>query len=212
MNKTKKKIILAAIELFNEQGLANVKNQDIAKNASVSLSNFNYHFGTKKDLIFAVFDYIGEHLKRDVYGDNTLITGDDYGISTAKRYFEFEQKYRFFYLDTHNILQMYPELKKAVNKQIKEAIQVIKNINYLSIGKGYLKPPPEEMPELYDQLAQQIWINTHFWFAQMTIREMKGDVVLKGMEANYAITYPYLTEKGKEKFLAFFKLKKGEKK
>ncbi len=210
MNKTKKKIILSAIELFNEQGLANVKNQDIAERAEVSLSNFNYHFGTKKDLVFAVFDYIGEHLKADVYGDNALLSEEDYGISTAKKYFEFEKKYRFFYLDTHNILQMYPELKAAVNIQIKEAIQIIKNINYLSIGKGYLKPPPPEMPELYDHLAQQIWINNHFWFAQMTIREVEGDFVLKGMEANFAITYPYLTEKGKERFRAFFKTKKKE--
>ena len=44
MNKTKKKIILAAIKLYNKFGFANVLNQDIAKSASISLSNFNYHF------------------------------------------------------------------------------------------------------------------------------------------------------------------------
>ena len=58
MNKTKLKIILAAIKLFNEEGLMNVRNQDIAKGAKMSLSNFNYHYKTKQDLVVAVCDYM----------------------------------------------------------------------------------------------------------------------------------------------------------
>ncbi len=206
MNKTKKKIILAAITLFNNKGLTNVRNQDIAKEAGISLSNFNYHFSTKKDLVLAVFTYMGEILQEEVYGRNDLLIKEDQGLEIAKKYFEFEGNFRFFYLDTNNIIQTYPEMKEALQEQIEVALQIIKNINYLSVGRGYMKQAPEEMPDLYDRLSEQILINNHFWFAQMTMRGLKENVVQKGLEANFMLCYPYLTEKGKERFKIFLNL------
>ena len=52
------KIIVAALELFNELRSAEVQIQDIAKKNGISLSSFNYHYATKKDLDKAIFDYI----------------------------------------------------------------------------------------------------------------------------------------------------------
>lgn len=205
MNKTKKKIILTAIEMFNKQGLANARNSDIAKEAGISLSNFNYHFHTKKDLVLAVITYLREVLNEEVYGQNTLLTKDGQGLEIGKSYFEFEERFKFFYLNTHNILESYPELKDQLRKQIDEAIQIIKNLNFLAVGKGFMIAPPVDFPGLYDSLARQIWINNHFWFSQANITGMEGDIVKKGLEANYAICYPYLTEKGKvmwQNFLA----------
>lgn len=210
MNKTKKKIILASITLFNELGLMNVRNQDIAKEAGMSLSNFNYHFKTKQDLVYAVTDYMKEVLQEKVYG-NKLLIQEGKGLTITKSYFEFEEEFRFFYLDTYNILQSYPEIKQDMQKQIKEAIQVIKNLNYLAVGMGYLKPEPEEMPGLYDQLAEQIWINNHFWFTQMHIRGEEEDIVIKGLKACVAISYPYLTDKGKLVYNGFLDTVQKEK-
>ena len=195
MNKTKKKIILSAVKLFNQVGLANARNQDIAEQAGVSLSNFNYHFKTKKHLVLEVMTHMKEVLEENVYG-NKLLIQDGQGLEIAKSYYEFEEEFQFFYLDTHNIIQTYPELKAGLEIQINESIQMIKNLNYMGVGMGLMKPEPTEMPGLYDQLAQQIWVNNHFWFAQMKIRGLEGSVVVKGLEAGFGIIYPYLTEKG----------------
>ncbi len=209
MKKTKKKIILSAIELFNKVGLANARNQDIAENAGISLSNFNYHFKTKKDLVFEVINFMKEVLEEDVYG-NRLLIQEGQGLEIAKSYYEFEEKFQFFYLDTNNIIQTYPELKKDLQDQINESLQMIKNLNYMSIGKGLMKPEPQEKPGLYDQLAQQIWSNNHFWFAHMKIREIEGSIVVKGLEANFGIVYPYLTEKGIASYQSFIEGVKNE--
>jgi len=197
MNKTKKKIIVAAVSLFNENGMNNIRNQDIAAAAGISLSNFNYHFKTKQDLVHAVFAYMVEVLKEQVYGNKVLIQ-EGQGLEITKAYFKFEKNFRFFYLDTHNILQTYPELKEGFQKQIKEAILIIKNLNYIAIGKGLMMPEP--IPGLYDQLAEQIWVNNHFWFAQIQIRGEEKATVRKGMETCYTILYPYLTEKGRHNY------------
>lgn len=202
MNKTKKKIIIASIQLFNGNGVSNVRNQDIAAAADISLSNFNYHFKTKQELVHAVFDYIGDMLEEQVYGNKVLIRKGQ-GLDITKAYFEFEENFRFMFLDTYNIMQTYPKLKEPIQRQIEEAIQIIKNLNYMSIGMGYMKPEPADQPGLYDHFAEQLWINNHFWFAQREIRGKTGNTVLKGLEACLAISYPYLTEKGVEAYQTF---------
>jgi hypothetical protein len=200
MNKTKKKIILAVIKLYNKFGFTNVLNQDIAKSASISLSNFNYHFATKQELVFSVCEYMVIDLKRRMSETSVLINKGRMALDIPKIYLEFEYDFKFFYLDTYNILQSYPVLKEEMHKQINESMQIIKNLNYLSIGMGYFKPEPEDFPGLYDKLVEQIWVNSHFWFAQNIIRGSKNDSIVEGLENSYALIFPHLTEKGKMRY------------
>lgn len=202
MNGTKKKIILAAVDLFNDLGLSNVRNQDIAKKAGISLSNFNYHFATKQDIVMAVCAYMTTRLKEDVYGED-LLTKEGQGLIIMKKYFDFEYRFKFFYLDTYNVLQNYPTLKKEFDKQIEEAIQIIKNLNYMSIGRGYMIPEPIDRPGLYEDLARQIWVNNHFWYTVNYIKGIEGSNVKKGFETCFSISYPYLTESGKHAYQEF---------
>lgn len=213
MNKTKKKIILAAIEQFNEHGLSTVRNQDIAKASGVSLSNFNYHFKTKQDLVYEVCDYMVVVLKENVYGNKVLISSEGQGMDITRAYLEYEEEFKFFYLDTYNILQSYPDLKEEFQTRLNEAILIIKNLNFLAVGKGAMKPEPADMPGLYEFLAEQIWINNHFWFAQKYIRGKTENAILRGLEANFAILYPHLTERGikaHRKYIADLKEKRQE--
>ena len=200
MNKTKKKIILAAIKLYNKFGFANVLNQDIAKSASISLSNFNYHFATKQELVFSVCEYMVIDLKRRMSETSVLINKGRMALDIPKIYLEFEYDFKFFYLDTYNILQSNPVLKEEMYKQINESMEIIKNLNYLSIGMGYFKPEPEDFPGIYDKLVEQIWVHSHFWFAQNIIRGSKNDSIVEGLENSYALIFPHLTEKGKMRY------------
>ncbi len=195
MNKTKKKIVDAAVDLFNAVGIVHTRNQDIAKKAGISLSNFNYHFSTKKELVIAVFDLMTVVLNEKVYGNKVLVR-EDQGLFITKSYFEFQQAFCFFYLDTPNILKTFPELNEKVQNQIQESYHIIKNLHYLSIGMGHMKPEPEEFPGLYDQLVRHIMIHNHFWFAHAQIKGDTGNLIKKGLESLFSLSYPYLTEKG----------------
>ena len=213
MNKTKKKIILAAIEQFNQHGLSTVRNQDIAKASGVSLSNFNYHFKTKQDLVYEVCEYMVVVLKEKVYGNKVLMSSEGQGMDITRAYLEYEEEFKFFYLDTYNILQSYPDLKEEFQTRLNEAILIIKNLNFLAVGKGAMKPEPPDMPGLYEFLAEQIWINNHFWFAQKYIRGKTENAIIRGLESNFAILFPHLTERGKEahrKYIANLKEKKRQ--
>jgi AcrR family transcriptional regulator len=53
---TKSRVLDVAEELFAEQGLDRVSIRDITHRAGVNLAAVNYHFGSKEDLITAVFE------------------------------------------------------------------------------------------------------------------------------------------------------------
>jgi AcrR family transcriptional regulator len=53
---TKSRILDVAEELFGEHGLDRVSVRDITDKAKVNLAASNYHFGSKEDLIAAVFE------------------------------------------------------------------------------------------------------------------------------------------------------------
>lgn len=202
MNKTKQKIILAAIELYNSEGMANTLNQGIADKSGISLSNFNYHFKTKKELILAVCEYMRITLDNRI-SESSILTSGGLILEAAKIYLDFQQEFKFFYRDTPHILKTYPTVKEGLIQQIEISLQVIQNLNYLSIGKGYMLAEPDDFEGLYDKLIEQIWMTIHFWTAQVGIRSVKGHEVQNGLESVYAVVYPYLTEKGKKAFQTF---------
>ena len=56
MNSTKEKILDVAEELFADHGFSETSLRMITTKAEVNLASVNYHFGSKKTLIQAVFD------------------------------------------------------------------------------------------------------------------------------------------------------------
>src|SRR5437762_11351711 len=53
---TRSRILDGAEELFGERGLDRVSIRDITRKAKANLAAINYHFGSKEDLIAAVFE------------------------------------------------------------------------------------------------------------------------------------------------------------
>src|SRR5204862_7503790 len=55
-SNTRSRILDVAEELFGERGLDRVSIRDITRKAQVNLAAINYHFGSKEELIAAVFE------------------------------------------------------------------------------------------------------------------------------------------------------------
>ena len=62
MKKTKQKIILSSIELFNQKGLTNVRLQNIADQCGISVGNLAYHFSNK----LAIIEVVDEILQSEI--------------------------------------------------------------------------------------------------------------------------------------------------
>jgi len=202
LNKTKKKILFTSINLFNERGIFNVLNQEIAEASGISLSNFNYHFPTKKDLVLSVCGYMRNILNKRIT-ENKLLVNDSIPLEVARIYLEFEKEFKFFYLDTYNILKSYEVLDKEIEFQIHEAVLLIKNMIYIGVGKGDMIHGPGIIENTYEELSNQIWMTCHFWYAQSHFKHEKQNIVSKGLDACYRILAPYLSPKGIKRYKTF---------
>jgi AcrR family transcriptional regulator len=61
---TRNRILLAAERLFAEKGVANATLKMVTQEAGVNLAAVNYHYGSKEELAFAVFDDLADRISR----------------------------------------------------------------------------------------------------------------------------------------------------
>lgn len=194
MKKTQQKIVKTAIQLFNKNGVANVRVQDIAVAANISPGNLTYHYKTKKDLMVAVLYYM-KSLQKEMFPYQSVIEAPTW-IELIQTYLRFQIQFRFFYRDILEISNLVPESKNQYRKQIESVIGFSKNGIYLSVGKGFMIPEPHDGH--YQILATNSWAILNSW---LTVREVLGKEVAnihRGINGVLELNYPYFTEKGKE--------------
>jgi len=119
MKKTQLKIVKTAIQLFNKNGVANVRVQDIAIATNISPGNLTYHYKTKKDLMVTVLDYM-KRLQKEMFPYQYVIEAPNW-IELVQTYLRFQIQFRFFYRDILEISNLVPESKKQYGKQIESA-------------------------------------------------------------------------------------------
>ncbi len=203
MNKTRQNIIQKSIELFNEQGVVNVRTRDIAEALEISTGNLTYHYKTKQDLMHSVYRYMIKTLEEMSIGNQLMMPGRG-ALLVVRGYLDYIVKFRFFYQDTLEIIRAYPELAKSHHQQVEQEKAIIKNLLYRAIGKGEIKA--EAFPGLYDSLAHSIWMTLHFWLTQQAIRGEEQDKLEEGLLMIANLVYPYATEEG----AAIFQKMQGE--
>jgi len=65
--KTKEKIVLASLALFNEQGERNITTNHIAAHLGISPGNLYYHFRNKEDIIHSILEQYATFLEQSVH-------------------------------------------------------------------------------------------------------------------------------------------------
>lgn len=166
--KTKDKIIVAAISLYNEKGLSNVTSRHIATSIKISHGNLEYHFPNKEALLLAIY----EQMRAEV---SSYYSGSDEDIQHPIAYLhrilvrleEFQSKYKFFNLDVLEISRNF----EKVNALLKDTLLIRKNqmteLLQKCVSLEYMKPEPRE--GFYNRLQHTIRILITFWNSQEVV-------------------------------------------
>lgn len=193
MKKTRQNIIQTAIRLFNERGVINVRIRDIADEMKISPGNVTYHYKTKQALMESAYRYMIKTLEKMAVGNQFMNPAKDH-LHVAKGYLEHIVQFRFFYQDTLEIIRSYPELAKLHQEQVAQEKSIIRNLMFMSVGKGDLITEPIE--GMYESLAHSIWMTLHFWLTQQIIRGEQNNNLETGLITIANLLYPFATEKG----------------
>lgn len=194
---TKHRILEASVLLFNREGLANVRLQQIADETGISVGNLAYHFKNKEAIVTAVYESLFEELKQILSTYLSYPSLNDFD-DQLNRYYAFFQKYRFYLIDLFEIERSFPDIIAQWHEFVgKMIIQIRRRIDY-SINRGILVPEPTK--GLYDTLADNIWMTITFWIPQQVLKGLPLDESTF-KSALWAQFQPYFTDKGWEEFM-----------
>lgn len=203
--KTKQKIINQTISLFNQQGFANVTTQNIAERVGISLGNLTYHFPKKDDLVAAIYNQLVMEL-RMVFATYRNFPDFSSIDSQLRAFYRFQEKYRFFYLDTLEIERAYANIAEKHQEHIAFQIQDVHNIFIFNVGKKNLRGDVE--PGTYEMVAHMVWMTVAVWSYQLMIRGKSDEDNEDGMlNASWNLIKPYFTEQGKIAYQQLIKKK-----
>ncbi|MDX1756383.1 MAG: TetR/AcrR family transcriptional regulator [Marinobacter sp.] len=195
--KTRDKIILASLELFNERGERNVTTNHIAAHLAISPGNLYYHFRNKSDIIYEIF------LEYEKLVDYYLQIPDDRPLTLDDMKFYLESvfdglwAYRFFHRDLEFLLDSDERLRQDYREFTNRCLVAIDRI-FLGLTDGGVIQRQSE--ELRRAMSLNVWLVITNWMAFLKTAhgtEMDSSLSTKRMRQGIyqvlTLEIPYLT-------------------
>ncbi|MGO1692922.1 MAG: TetR/AcrR family transcriptional regulator [Marinobacter sp.] len=194
--KTRDKILLSSLDLFNEQGERNVTTNHIAAHLAISPGNLYYHFRNKSDIIYEIFQEYEKLV--DFYldiPDNRPMTLDDMTFY-LESVFDGLWSYRFFHRDLEYLLDRDQRLRSDYREFTNRCLAAISRIFEKLAESGIIEPQPES---LRSAMSLNVWMVITNWMAflktahaaqasaSLTLRELK-----QGIYQVLTLEIPYL--------------------
>ncbi len=114
--KTREKILLYSLELFNRYGHVKVSTVDIANELDISPGNLYYHFNGKDELLLELFNEYEAALNRiiNLYNEDVHKFEDYWAYLHV--YIGIIQRYSFFYRDVKVLFSVNTMFKRRFNR------------------------------------------------------------------------------------------------
>lgn len=187
--KTRERILLCALELFNEHGEPNVTTLDIANELDISPGNLYYHFRGKEALLedlladFMAKTYDLLHLEAQV----ETLEAEDYWLF-LHLLFEAIVADRFLFQDLSNLMGRYPFIAKSMRQWIEALRKILRTLLLALREQERLCCDDRALERLLDALCQTVL----FWLDYQRINQGEGDQPTEAVQQVLGLLLPYL--------------------
>lgn len=186
--------MVASIRLFNENGLANVRLQQIADDIGISVGNLAYHFKNKEAIVEAIGESLDEECAEVLSAYRLFPNLIDFDHQLTK-FYTFAQKYPFFFLDMMEMKRVCPKAFAQRESRMSKIISQIRKRFDFNLQRGIMKSEPEG--GVYDTLAKSIWMLISFWKVINSISIEEGKDTPENFKAMiWNLILPHLSETG----------------
>lgn len=191
--KTREKILLASLTLFNDEGEPSVTTVDIANELDISPGNLYYHFHGKEEIIAELFGAFEVELK-DILGaplEKSLNAQDAWFYL----YIVFEHifNHRYLYRNLNDLLQRYPDISRRFGKLLDLKTAAARAVLDELTRQGFLKISEVQLARLADNIA----LNLTFWLNYTQLREQQASnevMIHQGVFQLMSLVAPYLQD------------------
>ena len=189
MNKTKEKILVVALDLFNRHGTRAITTNHIAEACGMSPGNLYYHYKNKEQIIFAIFEKMIASWEVGVLDAQGKAPSEVLDAQLDKT-FSYVWRYRFIHRELAPLLDKDVALKKMCNQVLQRRLQEVEALLGAFEEMGMLKPLQKDERSFIAHTALHYGL---FWqpFLEVVGEEPTKKNVLRGVEMIRLLLKPY---------------------
>ena len=151
--KTRDRILLCALDLFNRQGEPNVTTLEIANELEISPGNLYYHFHGKEPLIMELLKRFESEMAPLLDPPEDIqLEAEDYWLFISL-IVEHLSNFRFLFQDLSNLAGRFPKLGRAIRDWLNELKQTIASLLARLKAEGYLISDAPALGQLVEQIT-----------------------------------------------------------
>ncbi len=159
--KTRDRILLCSLTLFNGRGEPNVTTLDVSTELDISPGNLYYHFKGKNEIIAELYEQFEaamlELQVQSLESDSALLDMWTY----LQFSFEIMAQYLYFYRDVSNLLGRYPLIRKRFNRLLGRQRKSLEVLSQALLLEGVLQAEQNDIASLVEHMtmAMTFWLN-----------------------------------------------------
>ena len=196
--KTRDRILVTSLALFNEEGEAHSTTIDIANELDISPGNLYYHFKGKDQIIAELFHQYEVALSGTLAAPIESPLGSERGQVEDNWYFlyvvlEEMYQYRFFYHNLDDILQRYPDIRRKFRRLMQLKRAALFAICQTLMQQSVIDTEDQQLLSLVDNmtLVLNFWLN----YDQLLHGERDPQITIhQGVLQLLTMVAPYLGE------------------
>ncbi len=201
---TKKKIVDAAIRMYNEKGIQNVTSRHIAADMGIAYGNLDYHYRTKEDLLLAIHKKMRKEMTESFTEREESKSSFEHFNKLLDHIERFQHKYKCFNLDVLEISRSYPQVNESLSNALELRVQQMSDLFEEFVNDGFLMHRTDEG---YKRLEHKIRILITFWLSQQVVLSKYEETEIGEMRSYiWELLVPYMTKKGLEEYRKFMSL------
>ena len=203
--KVREKILEAARELFNEDGMKKVSVRSICGKLGISPGSFSYHFRDRDKIVSELY----ERMLGEIMGVIQAIPNDKasviYFLESHKQLFIIQNKYKFFYLNLFEILNSHEDVRAIYLQNSQFERHTAKQLLELYVQKEVLKEGIET--KQFEHMVNVGQMLNSFWAIDAEVRNIgdQKEELIYYMNICCGLLEPYLTEDALTEYKAYFK-------
>lgn len=204
--KTKDRILVGALALFNKDGATDVTTNDIAKELKMSPGNLYFHYKNKEQIIREIFKKLSAETVRvwkPMAKKNQQLQLQDFIENNLHLYW----RYRFFHRETYTLRKKDPELSKLWKVHTKK-LSLLMIIMYKHwVKAGYMIPMNNKYEMEYVGELLFVSSNSFMQFFETADRgdEPSAKALSKARRHIMRMLLPYLSGQTRDEFENFIK-------
>ena len=199
MKGTKERILTAAVGLFNEYGFVNVRLQQIADAAGISVGNMAYHYKNKADMLPPIYEGIQHRQYELLQAVQLTPLFQNFDLFLANT-FTLQQAYLFFYLDTLELVRLANRLHQQLREHIHWQQLQLNLVLQLNQARAALAIPEGDNPDATLPLARQLRRTIDNWCFSNRVEGQPVDDLEAFKKEVWQLLLPYFSDEGYKEY------------